>query len=487
MKESKLFKVDELTLWDQNPRNDREFVLLEEHKTEKQIIEKMLENRRIFSTLPSLLENLLEEKEITEEMIIYQKVTDQGEVLYQTFDGNRRMLLLKLHKYPDLLEKYGFNKEKMHSVAQLISTVKGIYYESGYRSKALEHVKKRHYGLQDGKGQLDWDSDNKANIDTLLGAPNLSIGNLIIDFYKKNSDNPLYSEVAEHIDESPDKSTFDRIFGSTVISRDKFGLANKKDYDLNNPNHVAKMNEILNHFFNKTSGKVSDVYTNKLIESKFEEIKPISQEVHFEGYDLFTLDGRVKKDRKNNKYITKRYLYKWRSKGLDFADIKLKKILNLTIEHFSTKTVDQLKEFHKMTAMILYRVISELAIKEFIQFFNENKILFNIGHSDIMNHVNSMNTSIEDPAFNTKKIAAVYGLSKQIKSLEKKQKIEKCIKFFDSKKLNSADSSKLISFVDNIHSIVHGNSRAASETQLVEYDEIVLNLLLMVNLICKNS
>ena len=109
-------------------------------------------------------------------------------------DGNRRISLLLIDKYPDLIEKYKISLQDTEMIKK-ISTLYCSVYED--LEEAYDHVESRHQGEQDGKGVVRWNSAGKQRMKEIRGQET-SLGYNVIRFFK-NSNLPQHAFVREHI------------------------------------------------------------------------------------------------------------------------------------------------------------------------------------------------------------------------------------------------------------------------------------------------
>lgn len=472
----KRLKVTELTMWDQNPRNNREWIFNDENKSEKDIIIEMLMDSRVRNSMDGLLDDLVQSESFKETVIVYEMIDKNGEITLQTLDGNRRMAAFRLINYPDIVMSNGFDLNKITLVNNLIKEIECSYYSNEYKLEALAHVEQRHSGVLSGEGRIDWNSNNKENIRLLMGKGNLSIGSQIIDFFKdsinlKSTD----FEIADKIKSKGDKTTFDRIFGSRVIFKEKLNLPSVTEYDLTNPMQAEKVSEILKVFYKQTSGKVGDVYYKKDIEAVFANVQPLKFTP--QQRTLFTTN---EKKRRNNKYIQPRHLFLWRANGINIQDENFKYLLRNTLDRYEKRQLDFLPEFEIMVAPFLYRVLLELAIKYFISEFSDKANQYNIQLPNEQHLIDALNSNHNTSAVNSKKISAILNIAKRVKNQSKSKAIESRLEYFSKQGFFVENSPKLVSFIDQIHENVHGN-KAALKKSLMYFDRSVKEFILLVN------
>lgn len=481
--EIKRLKIADLTMWDQNPRNDRDWIFKTEKKSEEEIIIEMLMDSRVRNNMHGLIDDLASTGLLKETLIVYENINEDGVVSYQTFDGNRRMAAFRLINYPNLIKSNGYDLTKIIQINNTILEVDCNFYSSEFRIEALKHVENRHSGIQGGEGRLDWISNNKENIRMLMGNANLSIGSLILDHLKDTAnltpkENTLLNTLKIK-NKKLDKTTLDRVFGSKVI-KEKFNLLSNEEYDLKKPKQVEKIIEILDVFVNQTSGKVGDVYYKKDIESVFanvKNIKPTNQQP-----TLFTIP---EKKRRNNKYIQSRYLFSWRANGINIENETFKYLLRICLDRYETKQFDYLPEFELMVAPFLYRALLELTIKFFIDQFSIRQKEFNIAVPDEQHLIDAMNSNnITVSVVNSKKISSILNIAKRVKNPEKLKAIESELIYFKKSGFFIENNPKLNTFIDQLHDNAHGN-KAVLKKYLVEFDRNIKEFILLVNELVK--
>ena len=117
------------------------------------------------------------ENKVFEDIIVYRDKRGDNIVL----DGNRRISLFKIANYPELLEKYKIDIEKIRSICTNIKSVEcKVYYDF---QDACKQVELRHLDEQDGKGIVKWNAQNKDRMRLLQGFDEPSLGFKIIPLF----------------------------------------------------------------------------------------------------------------------------------------------------------------------------------------------------------------------------------------------------------------------------------------------------------------
>ena len=475
-----LKKMDfkELTMWYDNARYEYELA------DEKECIITLFEITPGEKKMKNLLSEIIRIGEVRESLIIY-KDNDKNIVL----DGNRRISLLLIDKYPDLIEKYKISLQDTEMIKK-ISTLYCSVYED--LEEAYDHVESRHQGEQDGKGVVRWNSAGKQGMKEIRGQET-SLGYNVIRFFK-NSNLPQHAFVREHI---KNISTIHRIVFKKCIYEDKFGLRSKDEYDLNNDQIINKLTELFEMFYKyDPNGNVNNVYYTEDIKRFFSDLEPISNNqkeqlkldlgdndegVNSKGGtekpdDKHTSDdvpneGETKKKRNSYKSSIV-HLFNWSSKGIKINNA----CLNYYIKSLNSYSVDSTSimqnRFLYDSSPIYYRIILECAIKEFTMFITvvSNRDKFNAVQEKEYNCFNS--TSKTTSLVTGNKLYGIYLIAKKIKDKNKKKEINDLIKALNKINMNSVE--KYDSFVDGLNEVVHGFTKTLSDEKLLEYDTITL-------------
>lgn len=462
--------IDDLNLWNKNPRMNR--TLFDLDLDEESTIKELLSNQRSFSKLMPLAKDILDKKSIMESFIVYKEEID-GEVKLLAYDGNRRLLCFKLSKYPKLMDDYNLNPEVFHALTALNLKVKIDLYETNDEKNALLHVKRRHNGLDDGPGQLDWESENKSNIAYLLGEDKESIGNQILSKFEELKFNPSFSKISEKLGELKMKTTLDRIFNSNPVKKEIFKLERGVTYDLDNPSQVNKVAEVLTTFFEQPSINVSTVYDVEKIKTVFREVKPIIEE----RPNLFTKDKPKQIVSKNNKYKSDKYLFDWTKKGLNIRDMNFNNLASAIFKNYYHRSINNLNDFELVVADVMQRILLENAIRTFCHYYNENANVFNMGQKktdfDALFNVTD-NTSL----VTTKRLVAIIELGKLIKN----QYDTEIVKVTTSRinKLAVNKENYIESYVNDLHCVMHG-VKSGDKNRLLKSDSITLAFIELIN------
>ncbi|MEZ7512787.1 ParB N-terminal domain-containing protein [Bacillus pumilus] len=260
--------ITDLTLSMTNPRFPREV------KSEAEAILTFFQLKKVGpGKIMSLIEDIVETGIVLENFIVLKK---DGEFIVH--DGNRRLTALKLlnnntseiikNDYPKVYENLKIMKENF-DVKKLKLNVQ-VYTDS---KSMANHVAKLHSGEQNGKGQINWDSNEKDTFNSQHLNQPLGLGNLI---YKKLEKTAEKRELYNKLQKGSFATTLNRIFGYSNIRKRIFQLDRGLKVDLTDSVHFNKICEMIEFFISKNA-TVADVYTAEMASNFFEEIEPISQ------------------------------------------------------------------------------------------------------------------------------------------------------------------------------------------------------------------
>ncbi|QOV49896.1 hypothetical protein INQ56_01085 [Bacillus altitudinis] len=260
--------ITDLTLSMTNPRFPREV------KSETEAILTFFQLKKVGpGKIMSLIEDIVETGIVLENFIVLKK---DGEFIVH--DGNRRLTALKLlynntseiikNDYPKVYENLKIMKENF-DVKKLKLNVQ-VYTDS---NSMANHVAKLHSGEQNGKGQINWDSNEKDTFNSQHLNQPLGLGNLI---YKKLEKTAEKRELYNKLQKGSFATTLNRIFGYSNIRKRIFQLDRGLKVDLTDSVHFNKICEMIEFFISKNA-TVADVYTAEMASNFFEEIEPISQ------------------------------------------------------------------------------------------------------------------------------------------------------------------------------------------------------------------
>lgn len=471
--------IKELTMWYDNARYAYELA------DEKECIITLFEIAPGEKKMKNLLNEINKVGGLRETLIVY-KDNNMNIVL----DGNRRISLLLIAKYPDLIEKYKIPDQSIEKIKKIRSINCSVYSDL---EEAYDHVESRHQGEREGRGVVPWDSGGRQRMKEIRGQET-SLGYRVLQFFK-NSNLPQHAFVKEHI---KNISTIERILCKKYIYSGKFGLKSKYEYDLDNLQIINKLNELFVIFYRYNSdGPVKSVYTASDVEELFSSLKPIGDnteqlvlEFEKKPNPMETENGREEKGRPNdtmkNEHKKKRNnykssivkLFKWSSKGINISNSCLNYYIKALNSYSLNSTSIMQNKFLYDAAPIYYRIILECAIREFTDFINilTNRNKFNAIPKENYNCFNS--TSKTTSLVTGNKLYGIYDISKRIKDNDKKKEINVLIKELNRINMNSIE--KYNSFVDALNEVVHGSVKSLSDEKMLEYDTItVVNLQLI--------
>ncbi len=476
--------VDKLELWDDNARYGQKAL------NERECLNKIYGDEKLRRKTLKLLDAILEKKEIQETFIVYESNT-LFDKKYIALDGNRRLSLFKLKKYPDLIRKYKIDASKIELLDSIIKEINcTLYYDIDL---AYDQVENRHLGEQEGKGIVPWDAPNKDRMKKIRNKEEeISIGTKIMDFYK-NTNNPKYRKVKENI---KDKSTLDRIFKSSAVKKDIFDLKKESEYNLNNPIVVDKVDEMLNLFYS-TKGDVTEVYKKDQIMDMFKDIEPLTKQRQTRTILKNNVllppqnENIVLPDNKNESKIYNHYkskesvrLFNWKSEGLRIESKEFNYYLENSINIYGNKEIDEI-DFSVLLIPYLYRILLDCAFQTFYNFINNNNQVF-INNEAIIEFLN--NYKDNHSLATEKNIVMLFKLKGDISKHQEEYKLAKSsMSILNKLSFNQNNSNNIHLYVTNINLIIHGKKTQLGLKELKGLDFKTLQLLKIISsLINKN-
>lgn len=489
----KLIDIDNLVLWKENVR------FSEKMTNEEECIKALFDNKTMNRKQKKLLDAIFLENKVYEDIIVYRDGRGNNIVL----DGNRRISLFKIVNYPELLEKYKIDIEKIRSICTNIKSVEcKVYYDF---KEACKQVELRHLDEQDGKGIVKWNAKNKDRMRLLQGYDEPSLGFKIMEFYK-TVDDKEFGYVKKII---CNKSTIDRIFDCKYVYSEIFGLNSKKDYDLKNHSHQSKINEILEKFYD-AGGKVGLVYKSEDIKELLktvEPLKPTTNQLSFDNmaysqtnlidekkeyfpannkkYDnqekidnyinsdsaFETLASKKATERKNNSYVSEPLkLFDWKSEGLSFNSSILNNYLYNIIYDYS-----KYYELIPVLAPYFYRLLLDISIRELNAY-----IITDNAKSKLKNNFDMKpfgTTSDNTSVVNSNKIISILLICNYLRTNEYVEEFSEYKSRLSKIGISVNNQDNVKAFVNDLNSVVHGSVENLPQAVLEKYDVITLNLL----------
>lgn len=472
--------IDELTLWNDNVRYSKTL------KSEEECLEQLFGDKNMNKKQKVLLNDIFLESNIIENLIVYKEEVNKNKFKYIVLDGNRRISLFKVFKYPDLIEKYDLDFVKLNYITDSIKSVDCKIYDD--LQQAYKHVELRHLDEQNGKGTVKWASENKERMKEIQGKEVNSIGFKILKFYETTT-RPEFQNVKKKI---KDKSTLDRIFGYKDTYNGIFGLNNKNEYNLDNYNHQIKINEILEKFYN-IGGKVASVYTARQSKNLFSDVTTLSKNCN--QISLDDLDSKAnnkieniennstkinesnKKNQSYNSYIINNVnLFNWTNKGIKsqnpLFNYYLKKLVN--INHTLSNDKDLIMDL----APYFYRLLLDIAIRDINDFINKGNAYLLLA-SDFPFEV--FNTTAQEVSLvNTNKLSAIILICDKLRKNEEKNLFKNYKKQLKNNGFSVKSAKKIEEYVNNLNIVIHGSSRTLARENLEKYDVITITLLQLI-------
>jgi|GEM_PF-5908115 len=453
MKKNSPLLVEKLNMWKDNVRYSYKL------DSEKECIEELFERNPGIKKMRTLFQSVVEDGYFMETLIVYNDRRNGFIVL----DGNRRLSLMKIIAYPELVEKFKLDQSQLKEIENINEIMCDIYENL---EDAYNHVERRHQGEQNGAGIVLWDSSGKERMKEIRGEE-ASIGYAVVQFFKKTKSSQ-FKYVKEHINNI---STINRILKSKYVFNSIFNLNSAYEYDLSNEKHIIKLNEILIKLYQfDPKGRVKHVYYKDDIETLFFDVLPINGVQQLSIENVTDIKSRSEKKTSfsnsstNSVFSQNSYndyseigeiLFAWRNMGLiiddDIFKYYINKLISLNIN--STSSDDNIRFIFKL-APIFYRILLEIAINRYISFFNNmsNRNKFN---SILQTEIDAFNTTSNNVSVvNFNKLQNLLFTAKKIKDKNKKEKIKQLIKVLNRISLGNENGIKR--YVDDLNEVVHG-------------------------------
>ncbi|MDD3186858.1 MAG: hypothetical protein PHD02_00050 [Bacilli bacterium] len=467
--------ISDLVLWKDNARYSKTL------DSEEDCLKELFGNKTMNQKQKVLLNDLFLESKIIENCIIYKEEINENEFQYIVLDGNRRISLFKVLNYPDLVKKYGLDFVKLNSINEKIRTVDCKIYDD--INEAYKHVELRHLDEQNGKGTVKWASENKDRMLIIQGKEVDSIGYKIMKFYE-STNKPEFSEVKAKI---KDKSTLDRIFGFKNVFNGIFGLKSKYDYDLYNPEHQIKINDILKKFYS-SGGKVNLVYTADSTKKLLEDVESLPIDSNQMSLDIANKDNDDSKNfvpevndsknnfstKKHNKYTIKGViLFDWRSRGIDSNNDLLNYYLKELVDIEKLSDFDQ--AFILDIAPYFYRLLLDISISDLTSHIlggSADRFLVPSFNKEPFN-----TTSSSVSCVNHNKISSIISIYDNLRKNEDKKTFEEYKKELKKYNFTSKNETAVTKFVQDLNDVIHGSSKTLSPETIAKYDKITIILI----------
>ena len=469
--------VNKLILWKDNARFAKKM------ETEEQCLNEIFGNKNMNKKQKVLLNDIYLETDILENMIVYKEEISKGKFRYIVLDGNRRLSFFKIIKYPELIKKYDIDFVKLQAINEKITTVDCKIYTN--LDQAYRHVALRHLDEQDGKGTVKWASANKERMKEIQGKEIESIGFKILKFYESTT-KPEFQKVKAQI---RDKSTLDRIFGYKDTYNGKFGLNSKNDYDLYNPEHQQKINEVLEKFYN-VGGKVTSVYTAKQTKELFSDVPSLPKNEQQTGFDFSAKNDNSEKNiiteetkdesdfnkSRKNQYTMKNVdLFNWTNKGIKSSNSLFSYYLKKVTKINSFLSND--KDFIMSLAPYLYRLLLDISIRDFTKCVNKEKAETFLQQDFPKERFNSAETV---SCVTSNKIQGILHLFDKFRKNNHKELFANYRRTLNSFGFTVNNTKVIDKFVQDLNDVVHGSVQNLSPQLLEKYDSITLTLIQLI-------
>lgn len=489
MGELKNIPLNKLIVWSDNPRMANEQILSEKEAIDILISEVGLDKMRILAN--DIFKNGLNPHR---QPIVVPNDNDS----FNVYDGNRRISIIKCvlsndDRFPDIKNLYGYSQDS--NILVYVTDEK----------EALSLIEIEHSGEAGGRGQIQWEAFQR-------------------DFaFVQNGKKALYPNAFQvsHICKLNRKNDFkqipytdlDTIFTNGIV-KSLFSI--KGDWDYNNENFIQdtykrlidakprgsysrylpqlkteeKILEFKNKLFPdqaeddvKTDGNTNNSeesnHKNDTIKNgtydnnKTSDISTTNSPSYSanKNNDEQTSTNQSSDDKKaqprNSYTVNPTVLFNWRGKGINIDDTVFKPTLEFAIG-LQINTSKELKRI----AAYLYRLLLEIALKYWCNWFRCNKSKFNTGSLTDYEKIDSNilgTTSSEVSFISSQKVKNIIIVLECIKDTNKNKDIREC---FKGKSVDSFSD-----MVDELNEVIHGSKEFIDNKILEKYDEMTLNYL----------
>ncbi len=487
MGELKSIAINDLIVWTDNPRMANEQILSENDAIKILISEVGLNKMRALAT--DIFSNGLNPHR---QPIVVQN--DSGK--YNIYDGNRRISVIKC-----VLS----NDEQFNNIENAIGLTlesKILVYITDIQ-EAMRLIEIEHSGESEGRGQIQWEAFQR-------------------DYaFHQNNKVPIYpyaynvSRVCKlsrksHFTKIP-YTDLDTIFSNEIIKK-LFNV--EKEWDFNDIDFIQNTYEKLLNAKNKIPysrylPRLKDENElNQFKQRLFPEIRKAEEESVDESFsesynqpkdnsnnietptssyddaknETATNSEQTKQSetseykkttdtqkRKNNSYrTTPAILFQWQGQGINIDHAVFKRTLAFSIG-LQINTDMELRRI----AAYLYRVLLEIALRYWCNWYRSNEGLFNTGAINDYSNIQTclLGTTSDEVSFvSENKIKNIICVLKNIKNNAKNQSIRDCFK--------GKSEQEYTNMIQEFNGVIHGSKEYIDKSTLEKYDEMVLNYLI---------
>jgi len=410
---------------------------------------------------------------------------------YNIYDGNRRVSIIKSVLWGDARFSGIEN-----SVALTLDSKILVYITD--ETEALRLIEVEHTGEAEGRGQIPWEAFQR-------------------DYaFKHNNKEAVYPYAYEvsRICNLNRKSDFkkvpytdlDTIFGNEIV-KELFGI--NDDWDFNNTDFIKEVYQRLcdaktsipySRYLPRLKGeKEVAEFTKRLFPdtrkevaqqpqaasssspNKYEYTPTSEQTSHGSGTDGTPPPTDAKADastsesasRKNNSYkVNPALLFQWRGKGVNIDHAVFKPTLEFSIG-LQINTDMELRRI----APYLYRVLLEMALRHWCNWYRSNESVFNTNSLSDYNKIKDClfgTTSSEVSFISENKIKYIISVLESIKKPTQNSAIRACFK--------GRSDQAYANMVGELNEIIHGSKEYIDKSTLEKYDQMILNYLVALSI-----
>lgn len=177
--------------------------------------------------------------------------------------------------------------------------------------------------------------------------------------------------------------------------------------------------------------------------------------------------------RRNNSYrINPTILFQWRGKGININHAVFKPTLNFAIA-LQIHTDSDMRRI----APYLYRVLLEMALRHWCNWYRSNESSFNTGNlSDYTKTKDCLlgTTAAEVSFVSEKKITNIIDVLEVVKNSSKNSMIRECFK--------GKSVQAYADMIRELNEVIHGSKEHIDKSTLIKYDEMILNYLVALSI-----
>lgn len=419
-------------------------------------------------------------------------VVPNADKTYNIYDGNRRVSVMKCVLNND--KRFGDIENKINLTFE---TELLVYITD--KNEAFRLIENEHSGESRGKGQIPWDAFQR---DYAYGQnrktpfyPNAYSVSKICGLNKKSHFNKIpYTDLETVFSNQIIKSLFnikgDWDFGDEILIKDTYNrLCNakpNKPYSRYLPE--LKTSGIAEKFQQKLFPKNVQEHTEKEennqaqttskdndgLSERSEGVSSATTRNNTPDSNTINISAQTETanpQRRNTYQATPFVLFNWRNKGISISNAVFGPTLNFAIG----LQINTTSEYRRI-APYLYRVLLEIALKQWCDWYKNNETKFNTGNLSNYNSIknNLLGTTSSSVSFiNKNKLKNTMQILEVIKDATKQHQIKELFK--------NRSEDEFETMVNELHTVVHGSKEFIDAAILKKYDEMICNCLVAIS------